>query len=257
MRTPTIEVESFHNSPLGDGGKLPYLQPMNTAVENVLQRNQSNFRSVIDFNPKTEKLIKLDFTAANTGLTATDISNTETFSKYIHNKLTEANAKYGIGGYNEDRVLYKRSNLFNGEEERTIHLGIDIWGATGTKVYVPQGGVVHSFASNNNFGDYGATIILQHQLETIIFYTLYGHLSLNDLSNLKEGKYVSRGEVIGHFGNAEENGNWPPHLHFQVIKDVRLYKGDYPGVSTINEREKYLANCPNPDLILNMMQYVS
>ncbi len=230
---------------------------MNTAVENVLQRNQSNFRSVVDFNPKKEKLIPFDFTAANTQLADTDISNTEIFSKYIHHKLTQAHAKYGIGGYAEDRVLYKRSNLFNGEEPRTIHLGIDIWGAVGTKVYVPQGGVVHSFAFNNNFGDYGATIILQHQLETILFYTLYGHLSLADLSNLKEGKYVSRGEVIGHFGNAEENGNWPPHLHFQIIKDLRLHKGDYPGVCAISEQEKYLANCPNPDLILNLQQYVS
>jgi murein DD-endopeptidase MepM/ murein hydrolase activator NlpD len=228
---------------------------MKNALENVLQKNQLNFRSVVDFNPAKEKLIKLDFSAANEELTATDISETENLSHYVNNKLKHTHAKFGIGGYNENRVLYKRSEIFNGEDPRVIHLGIDIWGAVGTKVHVPTGGVVHSFAFNNNFGDYGATIILQHQLDTILFYTLYGHLSLKDLSQLQEGKYVSRGETIGHFGEPKENGDWPPHLHFQIINDIRLNKGDYPGVSTLDESEKYLANCPDPDLILNLMQY--
>jgi murein DD-endopeptidase MepM/ murein hydrolase activator NlpD len=226
-------------------------------VSNILKGSQHEFHKVVDFNPAKEKLIKLDFSAANTELTATDISNTENLSQYVGNKLKQANARYGIGGYNEDRILYKRSELFNGEEPRTIHLGIDIWGAAGTTVYTPIGGVVHSFAFNNNFGDYGATIILQHQLDSIVFYTLYGHLSLNDLSTLKERKYLSRGEVIGHFGEPKENGDWPPHLHFQLIKDLRLHKGDYPGVCSLSERETYLANCPDPDLILQLMQYTS
>jgi murein DD-endopeptidase MepM/ murein hydrolase activator NlpD len=228
---------------------------MNSPLVNILQKNKSNFRSVVDFNPAKEKLVKLDFTETNTELTVTNISNTEKFSQYIHNKITQANAKFGIGGYNENRILYKRSKLFEGTEDRTIHLGIDIWGIVGTKVHVPVGGVVHSFAFNNHFGDYGATIILQHQLDTIVFYTLYGHLSLNDLNNLKEGKYISRGEVLAHFGAPKENGDWPPHLHFQIINDIRLNKGDYPGVCTLSESEKYLANCPNPDLILDMMKY--
>jgi murein DD-endopeptidase MepM/ murein hydrolase activator NlpD len=228
---------------------------MNSALVNVLQKNKSNFRSVVDFNPAKEKLVKLDFTEVNTELAVTDVSSTEKFSQYINNKLTQANAKFGIGGYNENRILYKRSKLFEGTEERTIHLGIDIWGTVGTKVHVPVGGVVHSFAFNNNFGDYGATIILQHQLDTIVFYTLYGHLSLNDLNNLKEGKYISRGEVLAHFGAPNENGDWPPHLHFQIINDIRLNKGDYPGVCTLSESEKYLDNCPDPDLILDMMKY--
>ena len=243
---------------------------MKRELENVLQRNQSNFRCVVDFNPQSDKLFHFDFTAANKELTAEMIADTDIFSAYINNKLSAVNAKYGIGGYNEDRILYKRSNHFEimgsevsplgGDVEgaaRSIHLGIDIWAAAGTKVYVPIGGTVHSFANNDNYSDYGATIILQHQLETIVFYTLYGHLSLADLVNMQEGKYISRGELLGHFGEPKENGDWPPHLHFQVIDDLRLNKGDYPGVCSIGEREKYLKNCPNPDLILNMMKYAS
>jgi len=33
-----------------------------------------------------------------------------------------------------------------------------------------------------------------------VFYTLYGHLSLADIQHLKEGKFISRGELLAHFG---------------------------------------------------------
>jgi peptidoglycan LD-endopeptidase LytH len=228
---------------------------MLTELENVLIKNRSDFHPVVDFDPLREKLFRFDFTSANTELNAADIADTSLFSRYISNTLKNAGSKYGIGGYSEDRTLYKRSELFKGNEDRSIHLGIDIWGPAGTKVYAALGGMVHSFAFNDNFGDYGATVILLHQLETISFHTLYGHLSLHDISRLSEGAYITRGEVVGHFGEPKENGNWPPHLHFQIIKDIRLKEGDYPGVCTLGEKEKYLTNCPDADLVLNMMKY--
>jgi peptidoglycan LD-endopeptidase LytH len=232
-------------------------------VRKCTRQKPPAIHTVVDFNKVTDKLLHLDFTAANKELTAELIEDTAAFAAYVNNKLTAANAKYGIGGYNEDRVLYRRSkhfevSSFGGDLEgaRSIHLGTDIWAAAGTKVYVPVGGTVHSFAFNNNFSDYGATIILQHQLDTIVFYTLYGHLSLKDITPLQKGKYISRGELLAHFGPPSENGDWPPHLHFQIIDDIRLNEGDYPGVCTKSEREKYLSNCPDADLILNMMKYV-
>jgi len=247
---------------------------MNNDLENVLIKNRSAFHPVVNFKPDKEKLFHFDFTSANKELTSADIADTQKFSDYIERKLESRQAKFGIGGYRENRILYKRSDLFEstvsnrspfgeGIEEamstistRSVHLGIDIWGAAGTSVFTPLGGMVHSFAFNDHFGDYGATIILQHQLDTIAFHTLYGHVSLVDIAQLHPGQYVSRGEVIAHFGKQAENGWWPPHLHFQVIGDMDLKEGDYPGVCTIAESSKYLQNCPDPDLILNMMQYV-
>lgn len=236
-------------------------------LELVLQKNTNNFHSVVDFNPDTDKICSLDFTVDNKELTSEIINDTSRFSKYVDARLATAKSLYGIGGYKEDRVLYRRSNLFNAVsvgsqieqvelQDRTIHLGIDIWGAAGTKVYLPLGGMVHSYAFNDAFGDYGATIIVQHQLEGIAFHTLYGHVSLADLAQLQPGKYISRGEVIAHFGEPHENGNWPPHLHFQVIGDMNLKQGDFPGVCTKAESAAYFLNCPNPDYILNMLQYV-
>jgi peptidoglycan LD-endopeptidase LytH len=221
------------------------------SLANILLHHQNSFHPVVEFNPATDKLLPLDFTATNTELTEDIISYTKHFVWHMDKKLE--GYKYGIGGYDEDRVLYKRSKHFDGTTPRTIHLGIDIWGAAGTKVYAPIGGVVHSVAFNNNLGDYGATIVLQHQIDGVAFHTLYGHLSLKDLAALQEGKFISRGELVGHFGEPAENGDWPPHLHFQIIEDMHEQKGDYPGVCSVNEREKYLHNCPNPDFILNMM----
>jgi murein DD-endopeptidase MepM/ murein hydrolase activator NlpD len=86
---------------------------------------------------------------------------------------------------------------------------------------------------------------------------LYGHLSQSSIKNIREGDKVERGDVFAEFGIPAENGHWPPHLHFQVIKDIGEWKGDYPGVCKYSEKEKYLDNCPDPDLILRMMKYAS
>jgi peptidoglycan LD-endopeptidase LytH len=240
---------------------------MKTVLENILHKHQSDFRSVVNFNAATEKIAAIDLSKNNVELTEEIYSDTKRFSNYIDDKRKVNGAKFLIGGYGELRNMYKRSLLFDEEkkygiekslveEPRRLHIGLDIWGDVMTPVFVPLGGTVHSFAFNNNFGDYGATIILQHQLETIVFYTLYGHLSLADIAHLKEGKFISRGELLAHFGPPAENGNWPPHLHFQIINDIRLYKGDYPGVCAEREAAKYLSNCPNPDLVLNLVKFL-
>lgn len=224
-----------------------------------LLTHSNTFHKIVDFNPVKEKMVYMDFSDLNTELSDVDIVNTKTFSQYVQGKLKKAHAKFGIGGYNELRSIYTRSKVFDAkgdEEPRRLHLGIDIWGEEGTRVYAPLGGMVHSYAFNKEFGNYGATLILLHQLDTLTFYTLYGHLSIEDIARVSEYQYIVRGHVIGHFGKPEENGYWPPHLHFQVIKDMRINKGDYPGVCKFSERGKYLANCPDPDAILGMMQFV-
>lgn len=214
------------------------------------------FSKVVPFMEKEDKLLKMDFTANNQSLTNDIIEDTDKFCNHINQQLINANALYGIGGYDEHRTIYARSEVFGGEEEpRRLHLGIDIWGNAGIKIFAPFDGSIHSFAFNDSYGDYGATIILQHQLEGFTFHTLYGHLSLKDIEHLQKGKFVSQGELLAHFGEPNENGHWPPHLHFQIIIDMDGKEGDYPGVCKFSEKEKYLANCPNPDLILGMMKF--
>lgn len=235
-------------------------------LSGLLEKYRSGFHPVVEFNAAGERILKLDFTSANTELSGELLNDTGRFSTYINQKLELSGSRYGIGGYGELRTVYSRSQLFNESghagnsadgEPRRLHLGMDIWGKSGEKVIAPMGGMVHSLAFNDHFGDYGATIIILHQLEGIPFYTLYGHLSLNDIRELSAGNYVSRGQVFAHFGIPPENGHWPPHLHFQIIGQMGTREGDYPGVCKFSEREKWLANCPDPDLILNMNQWLN
>ena len=233
---------------------------MNLEVTNIFARNRASFYPVVHFDQRKDKLVKMDFTANNTDLTADVIEDTKKFTVYIQSKLKSLRATFGIGGYGEHRVVYSRSRVFDAlsenDEPRRLHLGTDIWGPAGTPVYAALGGMIHGFAFNDHFGDYGATLIVWHQLDGFPFYTLYGHLSLADIQRLSEGDYVIRGQEIAHFGEPRENGHWPPHLHFQIILDIGMNRGDYPGVCRFSEKAKYLANCPDPDLILQMNRFI-
>jgi peptidoglycan LD-endopeptidase LytH len=224
---------------------------MNHNLNAILKKHKPTFHPIIKIDKEKDTIIPFDFTATNHEITKDLIADTTKFSVWINNKLQKENATFGIGGYNENRTFYSRSNLFAGEQARTLHLGVDIWGAAGTAIYAPIGGMVHSFAYNDNFGDYGATIILQHNLETTAFYTLYGHLSLADIGKMRVGKFITRGEIFAHIGEPKENGDWPPHLHFQIIEDMGIKEGDYPGVCNLKEADKYLTNCPDANLMLN------
>lgn len=199
-----------------------------------------------------QNCLKLDFSAANKDLVGLDCSNPVLFDRYIQNILTQNNKDFGIGGYREHRVIYQDKNLFNNSlsEERCIHLGVDVWAPALTPIYAPLDAKIHSFQDNIGHGNYGPTIILEHQIQDLTFYSLYGHLSRKCLEACELGKPIKSGSLFAHFGDYPENGNWAPHLHFQLILDMQNHFGDYPGVCTISEREAMLENCPNPSLII-------
>ena len=115
---------------------------------------------------------KMDFSIKNQELQKVDLSDTETFNKYVFGLLGNSGKKYGIGGYFEHRAIYSRSDKFSTElkDFRDIHIGVDVWAEAGTPVYAPLKGKVHSFKNNAGFGDYGPTIILEHEINNKVFY---------------------------------------------------------------------------------------
>ncbi len=216
---------------------------------------------VVPINNGKFKVAGLNLSPSNKNFTEAIYTDSDLFNAFIENEKKKDGAQYLMGGYGEERNMYLRSSLFDDnagqqlnltDEPRNIHLGIDIWADAGTPVMAPLGGMVHSIADNKGLGNYGPTIILQHQVDTFNFYTLYGHLSRKDLQPLRIGQFITRGETFAHFGKEEENGNWPPHLHFQVIIEINEWVGDYPGVCKKSEIGKYMANSPDPDLLLQM-----
>ena len=218
-------------------------------LKSLLLMHQPETGPVVALDLNAAEVVKLDFSQTNALLTPEALQRTETFDQLVNQMLQAKQAVAGVGGYLENRVNYRRSALFEETEPRSLHLGIDIWAPAGTSVFAPLPGRVHSFRNNAGFGDYGPTIILQHQLEDIDFYTLYGHLNLASLQGLTEGQVVEKGQKIAEFGPFPENGDWP-HLHFQLITNLQGLRGDFPGVCKPSEKEHFAAICLDPNLIL-------
>jgi len=187
--------------------------------------------------------VALDLSATNSELNSSIHGNISVFCDYIMEKLA---GKIGFGGYLEHRVIYESHENFATalDDFRNIHLGMDFWSTAGTPVFAPLAGEVHSFRVNQGSGNYGPTIILFHPEEKI--YSLYGHLASQDLLQLEVGAKVERGQLLCHLGEPHENGGWPPHLHFQLIRDMQGFQGDYPGVCSQRDLTFYQNNCPDP-----------
>lgn len=226
-------------------------------LASFVKANGNAVGKVVDFNPG-DRLYQFDLTIGNKELDAATIADTAKFSRWINDRLAANNCLFGFGGYMENRNIYAHSPLFNlGDVHRRHHLGVDIWAKAGTPIFSPLAGKVHSFKNNDNFGDYGPTVILEHDLNGLTLHTLYGHLSKKSLDGLKVGQTVEPGQQIGDLGDVTENGHWPPHLHFQLIFDMEGKQGDYPGVCSLEEKERYRRNIPDPQLILRFPKAVN
>lgn len=219
----------------------------------------TDFENAFQSLPKSSvivasRYIPLDLSVSNSDLSDINVKNADTFQKYIETLLSENNAEAAFGGYNEVRNLYDDSAIFNVDEsaKRNIHIGIDIWIKARTPILAALDGKIHSFKNNDNVGDYGPTIILEHNINGFHFHTLYGHLSLESMVGIEIGQPIQKGEQIGTLGNASVNGGYAPHLHFQIIKNIAEYFGDYPGVCNSNDLSFYLENCPDPNLLLKI-----
>lgn len=198
--------------------------------------------------------IALDLSVTNENLANQKLATAKDYQQYIQNYLESNKAKIAFGGYIEHRNLYQRSTVFKNEntDERNIHIGLDLWINESAPIYAALDGKIHSFQDNSALGDYGPTIILEHEIEGFKFHTLYGHLSLDSLKDKKVGNFVQQGEQIASLGLPPINGDYAPHLHFQIIIDMENKTGDYPGVCSSKDLAFYLKNCPDPNLLLKI-----
>lgn len=154
---------------------------------------------------------------------------------------------WGIGGYN-----VKRQNMYTAPQyksERDIHMGIDIWAPAGEPVYAPLEGKVRYTHNHDQPGNYGGTIVLIHQAAGETTFALYGHLSIYSLDYSQPGKTVMAGDVVGWLGDETENGQWHPHLHYQLSR-IDPEEADMPGVVSAINREQAKAIYPDPEKVI-------
>ncbi|WP_035336207.1 peptidoglycan DD-metalloendopeptidase family protein [Dokdonia sp. PRO95] len=223
----------------------------NTFLSSLTQQ----FTPIINPTFQKEDYFPLDLSTANKDLDIDMLTRPHDHHDFLQAYLAQNDAKVAYGGYLEQRPLYDRSDYFQAtdpKDKRNIHLGIDLWCDEGTGVLSPLEGEIHSFKRNENFGDYGPTIILKHKIGEHTFHTLYGHLSLSSLEGKEVGQKVAAGELIATLGAPDINGDYAPHLHFQIVIDMEGKEGDYAGVGSQNTLDFYKNNCPDPNLLLKI-----
>lgn len=230
--------------------------PQTPALEDWLQEHQAQFSKLIDPDPRTARKVVFDLSVSSAEVgNPEEWQHTDRFTRRLFGRMQDEQVELGIGLYNEVRPWYGGQQFDipgnDRPEARTVHIGLDLYAEAGTPVYAPLDGTVYSFANNAEAFDYGPTIFLEHRVDDgkLTFYTLYGHLSEDSLSEIYEGMPVNAGMEIARIGNYPTNGNWPPHVHFQIISDILGARENFPGVARPSERALWLSICPDPNLI--------
>lgn len=228
------------------------------SVVSWITSHAASMAPVLDLDLRTAPSLVFDLSVGSPLLGADPrATGTAALTDTLRRELKNAGAAVGVGRYNEARLLYVSPLFGPGEaptdERRTIHLGIDLFLEPGSRVRAPLRGVVHLLANNDAPQDYGPMVVLKHATDAgENFFTLYGHLSEDTLSGLREGQAVAAGEEIGRVGSPPSNGDWAPHLHFQIILDLVGLGRDFPGVCRGSERSLWTSLSPDPNLILGI-----
>ncbi|MGF1680245.1 M23 family metallopeptidase [Photobacterium minamisatsumaniensis] len=89
---------------------------------------------------------------------------------------------------------------------RKRHLGLDFAANTGTEIYAPADGVIEVIRPSNKGS--GNFLKLSHAMG---FASTYSHMSK---FNVKRGKFVRKGDLIGWTGNTGLSTG--PHLHYEI-----------------------------------------
>jgi 4-aminobutyrate aminotransferase-like enzyme/Ser/Thr protein kinase RdoA (MazF antagonist) len=217
---------------------------------------KKNKFSVTDLFPSIKKneFHKIDLSVGSKWIGGRkEIEDLDFFQFKIEKLQKEYPKKIISGGYLEPRSIYSSSSYDKignfGNESRTIHLGLDFWLSPGTKVNSMFDGEVVTSINDDGDKEYGGLLILKHKVEDFEFYTLYGHNKVKSVLKNKIGTKIKKGDEIAEIANYPENGNWAPHLHFQIMLSTLNYKIDFPGVCYYNQIDVWKGLCPNPNLL--------
>ena len=231
--------------------------PKAESVQRWLRENRATAASLLDVDLRTAPSVVFDLSVGSPFLGADPgAAGAVGLTDAIFGEMKRAGVSVGVGRYDEPR-LYP-SALFGASENptnerRTIHLGIDLFVEPGTGLHAPLDGVVHILANNASPFDYGPLAVLRHVTsDGEEFFTLYGHLTRETLSNLRVGQRIARGQEFARVGAPAENGGWPPHVHFQMILDLLDRGADFPGVAYASQRAVWTALSPDPNLLLGI-----
>ncbi|MFC1617924.1 peptidoglycan DD-metalloendopeptidase family protein [Patescibacteria group bacterium] len=115
----------------------------------------------------------------------------------------------------DDYVANSFENFGEHRGNDTWHLGNDISGPAGSKIFVIADGIVVHIDEHSRFG---TVVLVEHELPDMSrVVSLYGHLRSSDIK-VKQGQHINIGTQVGSLGTRGENGGWGEHLHLGIRK---------------------------------------
>lgn len=187
----------------------------------------------------------VDFSPRSDLLGGIEVNDQRSLQKALENRM-EGRHSWGMAAY-----LERRDTLLSGypqmvEEQRFIHLGLDIIVPLGEKLHAPLDSVVQEVGYEEGDGNYGAFVLLRHESPAYApFYSFYGHLSRGSLPSL--GEKFSAGFPFAEIGDFHENGNWFYHTHLQIITQKGYERGYMSkGYCSDTDMAEIDSLCPSP-----------
>src|SRR5205814_10344875 len=179
---------------------------LNVKITRWLIASGGSAASILDADTRTAPSVVFDLSVGSTLLGAKPGgANDQEVGEKLSAEMKRAGAAFGVGRYDE-RSEEHTSELFGAsgnptDERRTVHLGMDLFVAPGTRLRAPLAGAVHIAANNSDPQDYGPLVILRHETSNgEKFFTLYGHLTKETLAALKPGQRIGRGQGFAQVG---------------------------------------------------------
>ncbi|MGN7737024.1 aminotransferase class III-fold pyridoxal phosphate-dependent enzyme [Ensifer sp. 22564] len=234
--------------------------PHAAAVVRWLEKNAHDFAPIVRPDVAKPEVAVFDFSASGPEAAQWASPDAAEAEARIAARIGSERAAFGIGLYGEDRGIYQGEAYQTSVEgaRRSVHLGVDIFAPVHEPVSAPFAGKVAFIHDDAVPYGFGPTVLLEHEIDGgVCFWTLYGHLSREIVAKLSEGQAIAKGEVFAAFGAAEENGNWAPHLHFQIVTDHLGLGGRMHGVGVRDQWQVWRDVSPDPSVVLGLSVPVS
>ncbi|MFW6128817.1 MAG: aminotransferase class III-fold pyridoxal phosphate-dependent enzyme [Candidatus Aminicenantaceae bacterium] len=233
--------------------------PESSGVINWLKDNKDKIVPILGYRLKPKEIKVLDLSPGSVDFDGS-IFFERPFCKEekISEIISSHKAAVGIGRYGESRIGCLRETTMDQTNSISgaVHLGIDLFAESGTRIYSPLDGKIVSFTSNDESPEKPPSLILKHVFEnnSVQFYSLYRNLSKESFKGFSTGRDIKKGEKIGVIANPlPSQGNFSC-LHFQLILDPLGYGADFPGECFQNEKEIWKGICPDANFVLGIPQ---
>lgn len=142
-----------------------------------------------------------------------------------------------LGRYGEVRLYAAQKD--SPDEPAALHLGVDVFGPSGTPVHAPLAGEVVRVS--------GDEIVVRHApIEGVTFFTRLARVQAAE--GVAVGSHVAGGQTLGHTVPAGSDSFLPAHAHIQLsCAEIETS----PGMVKASERAVWESLCPDANLLLN------